>query len=80
MTKKKTHFASRTAIESRTPSWAHNAVAITLILLGVLHFIVKGDETIPPEISDRVILYADGVAMAITALSRLFGVTYEKTP
>lgn len=78
MTKAKTHFASRTAIRSKTPSWANNAVAITIILLGVVHFIVKGDPTVPAETSDRIILYTDGLAMAITAISRLFGVTYEK--
>lgn len=79
MTKRTTHFATKTAINSKTPTWAINMVGLTLTILPIVHYVVQSDPAIAEATADRIILYTDAAALVIAAVAKLFGVTYEKT-
>jgi len=75
MKKRITHFGSRKAILGRTPSWANNAIAIIVIISGIIQYVILQDVAIDTKLADRIGLYLNAVEMLAVALFRLFGVT-----
>lgn len=78
MTKRTTHFATKTALKSKTPTWAINMVGLTLTILPIIHYVIQNDPAISETTADRIILYTDAAALLIAAIAKLFGVTYTK--
>jgi len=79
MTKQKTHFATPTAVNSVTPNWAKNMFRVTLLLTSVATFIIASDNQITPELAVRIGVYLKALDLVIFGLSKMFGVTIEKS-
>lgn len=77
MTKKTTHFGTKTALTSKTPAWAIHIVGVVLTLLPIVHYVVQSDPAIPDATAERIVLYADAIALAVAGIAKMFGVTYQ---
>lgn len=77
MKKRITHFGTKKAILAETPPWANNMIAITVIISGIIHYIIQEDRSIDAVLAERVGLYLNAINMLAVALLRLFGVTSE---
>ena len=75
---RKTHFANKTALNSRTPTWAKNMFRITLLLTSVATFIIASDTAIPADTTVRIGVYLRAVDLLVYGLSKMFGVTLEQ--
>lgn len=75
MKKTITHFGTKKAILAKTPSWANNIIAVTVIITGVLQYIIQEDKSIEVMLGEKLGLYLNAINMLAVALSRLFGVT-----
>ena len=78
MTKRTTHFGTKTALKSKTPAWAIHMVGLVLTILPIVHYVVQSDPAISDATAERIVLYTDAFALLTAAIARLFGVTYQK--
>lgn len=57
-----------------TPTWAKNALKLTIVLTSVATFIIATDTEIAPKLALRIGVYLKALDLLVLGVSRLFGV------
>jgi len=77
MTVRKQHFATKKALNSRTPTWAKNMVSVTFIITSAITIFIAGTNLVSEEIKYELMLAIKTIDVLVAGAAKLWGVTYE---
>lgn len=75
---KNIEFATKKAINSRTPLWAKNMFRITFVITSAIALYVGGTQMIEENIKLELMLLIKIIDGAVLGFSKLFGITEEE--
>lgn len=78
MTKRTTHFATKKAINSKTPTWAKNMVGIVFVLTSCAALFIAGTSLVNEDVKVELLLAIKAIDGVAAGIAKLCGVTYEE--
>lgn len=75
---RKTHFATAEALNSRTPTWAKNMVAIVFVITSAITIFIAGTALVDESIKFELMLGIKAIDALAAGFAKLFGVTETK--
>jgi len=71
------HFATKKALTSRTPTWAKNMTAVTMILTTAVAGFIAGTNMVSEDIKFEIMLGIKAIDLVVAGFAKLWGVTNE---
>lgn len=75
---KKIEFATKKALNSRTPLWAKNMFRITFIITSAIMIFIAGTQLFEESLKFELVLGLKSIDALVLGLSKMFGVTEEE--
>lgn len=71
------HFATKKAINSRTPTWAKNMVTYTFVVTTAIMIFIAGTNMVDESIKYEIMLGIKTIDALAAGFAKLFGVTND---
>lgn len=75
---KNIEFATKKALNSRTPLWAKNMFRITFVITSAVMIFIAGTQIIEESLKFELVLGLKTIDAFVLGLSKMFGVTHEE--